>query len=908
MNKIISIITIICLTVSGFMQQTYAGNKVEYSSIAYNMSGEEGKLAIRNENENISADAEELANLLGYSYQKNDDGTVGFYNRELKKLITATINSRDITVIVCARYSKLKYRTPYKIILENDKVWVPLKYFIYLMNSTFEIKNAILIIEEPQKNLLDDIFSMCLVNYQFNWSEFGYTEKDQNIILPTSAVVNFLNGLLDANDTSSWEEIGDVIFKWGKENAFDKKYCKNLVTLLCTLSSDELDELTEQSDRIYSLISSDGSFAELTDAVEKKQTNGLGDFEKLLNNIVNESENNELTRAYNSKKLSMAKAIKNRNKISNFKTTLNSIQDNVDLKKTSNFFKAISYLSEYIGFYYQASNCDEFRSKVVSDYCNEYEGEAISKETLNAMKSEVELLNADSTSYALVSMLENHSGDIALEVSEAITMNVANTSLSEIIGAEAMVVKLIWDLASDFIPFIRDGLSSADKFELAAYGTILQCELHKTASGEIDNLDLSSNNGDKDLYKLCKYLYLYLKCCQITRESAVASIESKKYAVGTEAIEILKTQAENKNKEIVAILAKLETITEKDNKAINEELEFGFLPSNSKSFKNDDSDLIKIIRNQSTSNIESTLIGTWVDRTDYDSDDYQEWWNGKTVFHEDGIITRGIWRYKESGTYVCSNDGKTITATLDEQYTDAPATDDVLGGWQETKDFKLQITYTYVDDNTMNVEYETFNRNLSDLTVQDSTIIYKQGSEVVSSDGTSSFSEMKEVYKKFLTEKVAETKYFKIVDIGTNQEPVLLIGEEGPEESQNNYWSCEVYYCEGGEIKQLENFGEGRSLGTVTQEGLNYVYSIGSDSCFFLQVENGKSKVIKYYNCRDLSADNCTFESGITLDGKVIESYGYLGDGEYNECLNDYDNSKVMEFEKNILTNRELIK
>lgn len=78
-------------------------------------------------------------------------------------------------------------------------------------------------------------------------------------------------------------------------------------------------------------------------------------------------------------------------------------------------------------------------------------------------------------------------------------------------------------------------------------------------------------------------------------------------------------------------------------------------------------------------NENSSIIGIWEDIKEQGVN-YFENFNRKTIFSEDGTITRTINREKEDDTYEISQDGKTITATMTEHYYDCSCVERNLCG------------------------------------------------------------------------------------------------------------------------------------------------------------------------------------------------------------------------------------
>ncbi len=123
---------------------------------------------------------------------------------------------------------------------------------------------------------------------------------------------------------------------------------------------------------------------------------------------------------------------------------------------------------------------------------------------------------------------------------------------------------------------------------------------------------------------------------------------------------------------------------------------------------------------QSKEEIISALEGKWVDIIDESDENYDTWFNGTTTFKKDGTIIRNMQRCTEKGKYTISNDG-TVVAKMTSQDYSGPITDDNSTGHSKTDNFTLEITYTFVDENTLSIKYSDI-----DKTDQKSLEIYKK--------------------------------------------------------------------------------------------------------------------------------------------------------------------------------------
>ncbi len=79
-----------------------------------------------------------------------------------------------------------------------------------------------------------------------------------------------------------------------------------------------------------------------------------------------------------------------------------------------------------------------------------------------------------------------------------------------------------------------------------------------------------------------------------------------------------------------------------------------------------------------------------------------------------------------------------------------------------------------------------------------------------------SASSMKKAYKKYLTKSVSAKEYYKIVNIGDKNKPVLLIGTYKGF-GKGSYTGCNVYYYKGGKVKKVGSLSDGRDIRCIQE-------------------------------------------------------------------------------------------
>ena len=84
-----------------------------------------------------------------------------------------------------------------------------------------------------------------------------------------------------------------------------------------------------------------------------------------------------------------------------------------------------------------------------------------------------------------------------------------------------------------------------------------------------------------------------------------------------------------------------------------------------------------------------------------------------------------------------------------------------------------------------------------------------------------SAASMKKAYKRYLANNVSGKKYFKVVNIGDRNKPVLLIGTYKGY-GKGSYTGCKVCYYKGGKVRKVGSLSAGRGIDLYTKKGQNY--------------------------------------------------------------------------------------
>lgn len=303
MKKILSLslvlILMICtvpFVVSADETEIYKSVSVEYSD----NRGKTEKLDVMVKNQNVYVEANELALRFGFICAVSDGfiNIKNITNINLPSTSTVIFNSNNTQVkkLILSKFIDT-YEAPFASVINDKGTWIPFEYALLMLNSGLLIVNNCILIDIPQKTIID-CFNDVLVNdseFTFDWNkDIGYTDVDETVSVMSNHFVNVFSGLLDF-DGYSWAELFQALVF--DSSSYDSKYGKNLALFLCTEADEELNATIEQMDFVDEML--DGNLGRALN-IQSKSINGS------VENLYNQC-NNLLTeiKSGNSSSLSM---------------------------------------------------------------------------------------------------------------------------------------------------------------------------------------------------------------------------------------------------------------------------------------------------------------------------------------------------------------------------------------------------------------------------------------------------------------------------------------------------------------------------------------------------------------------------------------------------------------------------
>ena len=589
MKKAISLFLVLVMMISMSVPAFAAESREEYYTIQVEYSdniGHQESLDIMIQNDNVFVDAEMLAERLGYTFGENGESAV-ILNKDTSNNLPFGItqfkyNSTQVSHMLFNNMIDT-YEAPFASVKNNEGSWIPFEYSLLLFNSGMMLTDDAVLIDIPTKRIIDYFYDVAKnsTKYGFDWADdFGYTETDIKVLGGSSHLINVFNGVLGF-DGASWASLFQQFA--GSMDSYDKKYGENLAMLLCTESDKELQASIDQVDMFINLLDEDGNLGEMlssTSAMLDSQVGTLYDnCEDILQKV---KDGNSPLVSYNKSYQALEAAVDRQTWFSNTGGNILEVQKGI----SSAAGKAFTVLDvgtkvlEVVGYAQEFQNQDSFSLAAFTHY-------------LDTANNGLEL--PEKMKESMVDYSDALSDNIGEYMTKRFTENVDQWIIDEIpmhevLGIQAAGALFAWDIASNTIPFISNGLSGADNFELALYSMVFQGDTFLNYLSKRDSVFNDADNITAEhMYELSQYCYIYLKSCYVTREAALASLANKSDST-KEKIQPLIDYQNSINTEIAEIMVELK----RANKT-NAGLVFGFLPSDNKDYldKYDNSQLIQ---------------------------------------------------------------------------------------------------------------------------------------------------------------------------------------------------------------------------------------------------------------------------------------------------------------------------
>lgn len=537
----------------------------------------------------VYGNAEELATRLGYQINTSDESFVTIFNKDNSDLpYSLTQFFYNDTNVKHSLFTRVldSYEAPFESIHNEQGIWIPLEYSLLMLNSGEMVVEDTMLIDMPEKKITDLYMDIMKANntYLFDWGkDFGYTKTDVGIIGSSSHYVNQFNGLLEM-DGDSWVQLIQTLAL--DSSSYDSKYGEDIAMLLCTESNGELKWIQEEAEKNQDLFSEDGKIGKLLSTYSESLDTDAEAMYETCNRVWEDLKSGNSNLAiYNRSYDALEKAFDKKTWFS--KTGQHILDVQGEVSKELPLLDIGAKIAEVAQYGNEFQNQDKFSLDALDCFLSTSSEGTISSEAMK--KSMREYSNELKSNVVIYSATKYFKENVDAWIGDAIKDG-------KLLGSQANMALLAWELAADYIPFISNGLSAADKFELALYASVLQSDTFLNYQSYRNDTFADKNITSDKLYELSKYCYIYLKTCYITRGAAIASLDGKTESV-KEQLKPLIEEQNNINDSIAGILLKL-----KDVKPENEKLIYGFLPSDNEEYlkKYNDEKILTLVKGSSS--------------------------------------------------------------------------------------------------------------------------------------------------------------------------------------------------------------------------------------------------------------------------------------------------------------------
>lgn len=591
MKRLLSLILCVAVLVSTTVTaQAKEGEDEAYHTINVEFSDSDGAietLQVMVKNDNVYANAEELGKRLGYQVNISEE-YVSICNKDENETVPygLTVFYFNSTQISHMLFNKMVYyEAPFEIVKNEEGAWIPLEQSLLLLNSSMLIVDNVIIIDMPEKNIID-IYMDILKNNStllFDWnSDFGYTDWDWKVIGGASHVVNMFNGLLK-KDGDTWVQFVQMFAM--NTSSYDSKYGETIAELFCTYSDEELSQEVQKMKKVMGYFDTSGTLGKTLKTLEKSVPSDadIKTLQKTCNQLREKIDGSSTSiAAYNRAYQALENATDEATLFADsLAGSVLEIEKNVS--SATSFMDKFFKIAEVIGYAKEFQNQDKFAVEALDEYVSNSDSQSLmSKAMKSGISDYITTLKTDIVSYSALKYLNENYDSLIMEA----------TDLSSALGTQANLELIAWDLIqSANILNIGDKIKAADKFELALYSSVFQGDAFVSYQSVRDFVFSDvSNVTPENLYSVSQYCYTYLKSCYITRNAAVASLKGKTKDV-QEQIQPLIDYENGINETIAEYLVCL-----KDADRTNEKLCYGFLPEDNEEYlKNYDNTIADVL-------------------------------------------------------------------------------------------------------------------------------------------------------------------------------------------------------------------------------------------------------------------------------------------------------------------------
>lgn len=527
-KRITALLLVFAMLLS-FCPNVFADSKEQYGTLSVKWFSTEKTepLTVMVKDNYLYVDASVLAEKFGYEFKVSGKSAIMLRDENenyTSRIIIFNTDSKDITYV--NSNITIDYSMPCKAISNENGYWIPMQYILRLLDSGYSTINSS--VSSPSKSALS-VFGLISNNKDEYMFDIVDDLGDNQFRIAVCKEVNALKDVLDINTMS--DGLIYLLSLGLDTEPYDKKYSEQLATLFCTQSQDELRELADQFMLSYDLLSDSGELADLmndaVDTTSKNLDDAMSNFEKLLDSKTASSAQvaqaqKVLDKALNNKGMADAASQVTQNLQSNFKSS----------KEKSDYLSIFKAFLDFCTYYQEFESQDKTSLKSFEDFVDYLDANIVRKEILgidiknnknNVSKTSVSTFKkyinnsqfkADMAKASAIKAFKDNM-DSLVEITTGVDLQ------NKLVGTSGCMILLAWDLASNCVPFVKDGLENADCSSLATYSQKMQKDAFLWYVEAKANV--AQNPYDEKLWEeYARSSYALLKICHISRENGTS--------------------------------------------------------------------------------------------------------------------------------------------------------------------------------------------------------------------------------------------------------------------------------------------------------------------------------------------------------------------------------------------------
>lgn len=570
--KRITALLLVFAMLFSFCPNVFADSKEQYGTLSVKWFSAEKteSLTVMVKDNYVYADASVLAEKFGYDFSVSGDRAV-IVNYSPLRTIVFNENSKDVIYIngnICSHDGTLfNYSIPCKAISNENGFWVPFVYVLRLLDSGYLPESSV--ISTPITTALSNSYTLSnkIQDYKFDIiRDLG----DSNLRLRLCQEVTALNDIVHLDPSG----VIPAITLGFLPSTYSIKYTEQLATLFCTQSQDEVRELADQISTAYDILSDSGELADIMKGLSNDSLDNLNDTMKKFQELMADKSTSSVE--VNKMAKMLGKAIKNDSLINGTSTVVNELQSNFKSSDNiSDYLSAFTLALNIYTYYQELQNQDKTALNALkgfSDYINKNNAEYVSwagKENLNAYVYSSDFQAGIAVKSIFNALVNNMDSSVDL-----VTKGNIKQSL---FGSSGSLILFAWDLASKYIPALKNSLDNADYSTLAIYSQAMQNETDRWYDDCLNNL--YANPNDKAAWiEYAKSTYTFLKMSYISRENGIC--------IANTYVEAREGKKDSKSKNEAALIKSYVSDLEKLNQNIIKQASFYYTLS--EDFDNND--------------------------------------------------------------------------------------------------------------------------------------------------------------------------------------------------------------------------------------------------------------------------------------------------------------------------------